>query len=261
MAGFLAGVKHAVAPEKNNDPHNQASHGMVMPHQMVAPGHQANPEWHSRLGQCCDPPVEGSEIFAATFCLHCVQARAKAEADGTNACYNFLCWHHIGASNWVRRHYGINGACGEDMACGLMCAPCVTRRLMTETRIRGLAPMPYTAGSNKWTTTLFACSGICDLLEAAIFPCCVAHTIRQFLQRPEESDGWFDFLCLIPFSMWGQVRHHYGIQPEYFDGTCDDILVPLFCYPCALNHARREVVVRTVQDIARQLAGGCCKCC
>lgn len=46
--------------------------------------------------------------------------------------------------------------------------------------------------------------------------------------------------------MYGQVRHTYGIGSEWPHPVCEDIIVGLFFYPCALNRALREAAFQSM---------------
>uniref|UniRef100_A0A7S1PR85 Uncharacterized protein n=1 Tax=Neobodo designis TaxID=312471 RepID=A0A7S1PR85_NEODS len=199
------------------------------------------PKWSTRMGQC-DPPATCEQWAFSCFCHQCAAAKSKTLTDGSDICYNFFCWHWIGGMSYVRREYGIKGSCGDDLMCGLFCIPCLVRRGLTESELRGVVQSPYrTPGQQpdrEWATTLFAC-GCCEFFEALLCPFCVAHYTRNLLQPYEErGDCCFDMMCLIPFAMYGQARHRYGIVAEF--GCIEDICVPVVCYPCAIAQARRE---------------------
>lgn len=210
------------------------------------------PEWLTRMAQC-DPPAKVEEWFFALFCFQCAQASAKGKADGSHCFYNFLCWHHIGTYSWIRRGYHIPGTCGDDMMCGLFCYPCTIRRVLTETAQRGQVVQIGNMNDGKWIETLFGC-GCCGLFQAAICPFCVAHEARLLLQPQGETDTCFDWLCLIPTALYGQTRHSFNLKSDC--PLIEDILLPVVCYPCAVDQARRECTRRAglPEYIARQSA-------
>jgi hypothetical protein len=288
MANFLAGAKAAVlGPDKKEQERQeqerqrqqqQQQHQQHQQHQHqqaqqrpgapfgAAMGHQApNPTWSTRLGQC-DPPATCEQWACACLCHQCASAKAKSQTDGTDPCYNFFCWHWIGGMSFVRREYGIKGACGDDLMCGLFCFPCLVRRGLTESELRGAMPNALGAvnarGDREWATTLFACD-CCEFFEALICPFCVAHYTRNMVQPGERGDCCFDMMCVIPFAMYGQARHRYGVQAEF--GVLEDLCLPLVCYPCALAQARREAAhwMRSGGGNHQQVhngRGGCCCC-
>lgn len=211
---------------------NQVANAVVggQPQNFVPP-----PEWLTRLTQC-DPPARCEDWAFACFCNHCAQASAKSQHDGTHCFYNLLCWHHIGSYSYIRRGYGIPGTCGDDMMCGLFCFPCTIRRIVTETRERGQVQPIGNMNNGVWMETLFGCS-CCGLFQSLICPFCVAHEARLFLQ-PGVNDTCFDWLCLIPTAMYGQVRHTFQLRSDC--PLIEDICLPTVCWPCALDQARRE---------------------
>jgi hypothetical protein len=285
MATFIQGMKNAVAPPKQQQPppnqQQQQPYGQQQrpgtqpfaPHAPVAMGH--NPMWTTRLGQC-QPPANCEQWMCAWFCCQCASAQAKTRVDGTNVCYNFMCWHFGGAMSFIRREYGIKGSCGDDCMCSLFCYPCFVRRGITEAEIRGRVPSPFAQPgaqpTREWMHTLFSCD-CCEFFEALLCPFCVAHYTRNMLQPYERGDCCFDMACVIPAAIYGQVRHHHGIIAEF--DTCEDICLPIWCYPCALIQARKEAAYwfsvqlqqnkRGQNGQPAQVAGhngrsGCCCC-
>jgi hypothetical protein len=194
-----------------------------------------NPKWGTRMGDC-DPPATCEQWMLSCFCTQCAAAKGKTEFDGSNMCVNILCWNPVGSQSWMRRGYGIDGTCGDDLMCGLFCAPCNTRRALTESSIRGKVPL-MNGGPTEWQETLFGC-GCCEFFQAIMCPFCISHSTRLVLQPTMRPDCCFDVLCMIPFGMYSQVRHTYGIQAEF--GCAEDIFLPLFCFPCAITQAERE---------------------
>lgn len=218
---MLAGIAKAIT---GNDPFQ------------AAPPPPPPPMWNTRLTQC-DPPAQGSECALAFFCTHCLQAITKSKVDNTECCYNIMCWQPIATYSFVRNAYGIPGTCGDDMGYGLLCMCCETRQIATEARLRGPVPFRFGQKDSTWHVSLFDCT-CCGFLQSVLFPMCVAHEVRSFLQPAVAPDTCFDCLCLIPFSMYGQARHQYNIISDC--PLAEDILLPLVCYPCALNQARHE---------------------
>lgn len=204
----------------------------------------SSPKWTTMLGACEEPSSGGTWAMSCLFPC-CTAASAKSEADGSSFCYNCMCWNCLSGNNWVRRHYKIDGACGEDMVCGCVCYPCITRRMKTETEVRGQAAL-LRGGPETWSSEYFGC-GFIGFLQALLFPCCVASSIRKLLQpetQKEPSPRAFDCLCIYPCAMWGQTRHMYGLEPMYVGECADDVCLACACYPCALLHAERECKTR-----------------
>lgn len=195
------------------------------------------PMWHTRLTQH-DSPAEMSHCLYAWCCPQCTAAAAKSKADKSHPCFNFMCFTPIGMMSWVRLGYHIPGVCGDDICYGMWCMPCMIRRIYTESIVRGPNNQPPTQGSNtnEWKATLFDCTP-CELCNAAFCPCCVVHEIRQNLQPEAAESCCFDSMCILPTAMYGQVRHSYGIITDF--PVCEDVCVPLACFPCALNQAHK----------------------
>lgn len=183
----------------------------------------------------------------ACFCPFCAAAHAKSKADKTNPVFNVFCFLPVGAYSYVRHTYGILGKCGDDLLYGCLCAPCGTRQLYTEASTLGAAPAFATADEKRdarWTTKLFECTGGCaDCCFAAACPCVVAHKTRVLLQPQTEKDEWFDYFCMLPCAMYGQVRHTVGVQSTWPHETCEDLAIGTFFYPCALMQASREATL------------------
>lgn len=198
-----------------------------------------NPQWSTRAGQC-DPPASCEHWAFSFFCVPCAAATAKSRQDGANVCFNILCWQPIGTSAWIRKGYRVNGTCGDDLMCGIFCMPCLVRRAYTEVEVRKNVPL-LRGGPDEWQTTLFGC-GCCEFFQAVLCPFCPAATAKQLMQPDREVDVCFDWMCTVPFGMYGQVRHMYGIQAEF--GLCEDLCLPLVCYPCAVAQAAREAQIR-----------------
>ena len=194
-----------------------------------------SPKWSTRMGQC-DPPATMEHWLFSCFCTPCAAATAKSRMDGTHVLWNFFCWQPIGSGAWVRKGYRVKQTCGDDLMYGIFCMPCSTRRLYTEVELRKEAPQ-LRGGPDEWQTTLFAC-GCCEFFQAVICPFCPASEAKQFMQPDQDKDTCFDWMCTIPFGMYGQVRHMYGIKAEF--GMLEDCCLPLFCYPCAIAQANRE---------------------
>lgn len=195
--------------------------------------------WTTRFLQH-DEMVESGDILFACCCVPCASAKAKSTVDKSDCLYNFCCWTPGGAYQFIRLAYGIDGVCGDDLAWSCIC-PCLQiRQALTEGKRRGVAlSVPPQAGTNSipWGVSLFDCS-VCELCETTICFPCVTHTIHQHLQ-PKADSCCFDFCCIAPTSMYGQVRHHYGIISDV--SCAEDLLLPVACFPCALNRARKEL--------------------
>jgi len=209
--------------------------GATQQHQMA----MTSNVWSTRFLQHTEP-VEFSEVLFSCLCLPCASAKAKSTVDRSDCLVNLCCWTPAGVYQYIRLAYGIDGVCGDDLAWGCICPCCEVRQALSEARLRGQPQsIPPQAGSNAipWGVSLFDCS-VCELCEAAICAPCVSHSIHHHLQ-PRADSCCFDFLCVAPTSMYSQVRHHYGIVSDL--PYLEDIILPVFCFPCALNRARKEL--------------------
>lgn len=242
----------------------QGSGGMVRALPVPNLGQILNPsEWSTRLSQC-DPPATMEDWCFSVWLLPCAAALAKSETDGTHGCYNFLCWHPIGGYSWVRNEYKIRGVCGDDCGYGIFCMCCTTRQMYTESHLRGKVQLGQRGlNMNRWNHSLFDCS-FTECVEVLCCPCCVAHEARTVLQPAVAQDTCFDCCCVLPTAMYGQVRHQYGIISDC--SVCEDLFIPVLCFPCALNQARKEARHYFIQAFAQALPfgggrkenGGCC---
>lgn len=195
--------------------------------------------WSTRVCQT-DHPTTCEDICLGTILCPCGAARAKSWADKSNGLFNLLCLSSCYSYNSVRNQYNIPGVCGDDMCYGLFCFCCTSRRILTEGRLRGNAMYTdnYGAESREWHYSLFDCN-CCEMCSVCICPCMVASDIHTMLQ-PQHDSCCFDCFCTNPASMYGQVRHSYGIVSDC--PLCEDICLPLVCCPCALNRARKEAL-------------------
>ena len=237
---MLAGVKAAAKGAKIVGKVAQAA-GQ---HAGVAP----SPEWTTRMTQH-DGAVNTNDWLYSCFCTPCAAAQAKGNVDRTHPCYNFLCWTPIAGYSYVRLAYGINGTCGDDMMWGIFCPCCITRQMYTESNIRGGLNGSYGANQGSWNHSLFDCTP-CELCEATFCVPCVTHSVRTNLPNQDlaERSCCFDALCVMPTSLYGQVRNDYGILSDL--GPVEDIFLPIICFPCALNRARKEA------SLQKSKAGG-----
>jgi hypothetical protein len=137
----------------------------------------------------------------------------------------------------VRYNYGIQGECGDDMLWTIFCFPCMIRQAYTEAQTRGNISGKYGALSDDWHFGLTSCECV-EFLTAAIVPCYVANGIRKVIHPT--SDTWFNIFCIVPCSMYGTVRHTYGLRSEWPNPVCEDLAVGTVCYPCALTRAAKE---------------------
>ena len=181
-----------------------------------------------------------SDWLYATLAYPCAGATAKSSQDHSDFLYNLLCvsLSPVALYSTVRLHYSIQGDCGEDILYGACCFPCLIRQTLHEVRHRG--PLPngkYGAAADDWHFGLTQCECV-EFTTALLLPCVVSNTIRKVLQP--SSDTWFNLLCLVPCSMYGAVRHTYGIRSEFPSPVCEDVGLGLVCYPCALSRAAKE---------------------
>lgn len=198
-------------------------------------------QWSTKIFQCDNIPAE--HWVYGIFCTPCAAAHAKSKVDQTNPCFNFLCFTPIGSYSMVRHHYNIMGECGTDMFHGVFCMPCSARHIWTEANLRGVIAGKHGQNSGTWSTELTQCD-CSEFWRAAICPCWVSHEVRQLMHL--KADNCFDYLCILPTSMYGQVRHTYGIQSEWPHPVCEDLFLGAVCYPCALNRALREAAFQSM---------------
>ena len=193
-------------------------------------------QWSTKMMQCDGIPKE--HWFYSIFCTPCAAAHAKSKVDQTHPVFNFFCFLPVGSYSFVRHAYNIMGECGQDCMYGWGCMFCATRQIWTEANTRGKIVGKYGQASAQWSTDLTQCD--CgQFWKAALCPCLIAHEVRTLMQP--KADNCFDYLCILPTSMYGQVRVTYGIASGWpMSGGCEDIIVGLFMYPCGLNRALRE---------------------
>jgi hypothetical protein len=227
---------------------------------MGAAGAAVNPQarptnqWSTKPFDC-GGNVPPKHLAYAYLCFPCAAAHAKMKADKSNPIFNCLCFTPLGAYNSVRLSYGIVGDCKNDLIYGCLCMPCGTRQSWTEVNVLG--PVAGTHGSDQehWTASLFACEPN-SCLKATFCPCIVAHDIRILLHDSSKDEAWFNYLCILPTSMYGQTRHHIGIRSEWPHPTCEDLVVGLFCYPCALIRANTEAGNWRMKQAGANALGG-----
>lgn len=231
-------AQHITPPLTSMQQGMQRVMNQVMGQAQALPPPPPPPQWSTRLTQC-DQPARTEDWCFACFCPQCAQSSAKSSTDRSDCIFNFCCFHPIGSYSHVRHAYGIPGSCGDDLGYGLFCMPCATRRILTEARVKGLSYGTYGANNQQWQNTLFGCT-CCELLEAAICPCLVVHQTRGLLQPGSREDCCFNSFCILPTSTYGQVRHHYNLISDC--PLLEDLCLPLVCFPCTLNQARREAL-------------------
>ena len=206
-------------------------------------------QWGSTIGECKEPAKTKHWLYSI-FCTPCAAAYAKSQVDKSNPVFNFFCFYPVGNYSMVRHHYNIMGTPCKDVLYGWFCMPCATRQIYTESEIRGNLQGRYGDNTGSWSAELFQC----DCQEFWMAACCpflVAHDIR--VRMHPNTDKCFDCLCTIPFSMYGQVRHTYGINSEWPHATCEDCGLGLFFYPCALNRAQREAAYQLTRAATNQV--------
>ena len=197
-------------------------------------------QWQTKI--LYDEGISTKECLFGFCCVPCAQASAKSDLDGSHVLYNCLCWHHGMTYSWLRSVYNIKSNCGSDMMAAIFCSCCAGRRILSEVRVRkenGQEIENLEKEKPEWIESLFGCSG-CGIAQAMFCSCCQAHEARMFLQNTEELDCCFDCCCFNPCAMYGQVRHQYKIASTIGHPLFEDICVPFFCMPCALNRAVRE---------------------
>lgn len=206
-------------------------------------------QWKTKPFQC--EGVKNEDWLYAVFCPVCAAAHAKSKVDQTHPIFNFFCFTPIGSYSMVRHSYGILGECGEDCLYGGLCTFCGVRQIWSEANIRGPIPGKYGQLTGQWSTELFQCE-CAELAKAAFCPFLVAHEVRALIHP--QTNNWFDCFCLIPTSMYGQVRNTYGIGSEW-NPVCEDLVVGAACYPCALNRALREAVYQRTLAATATVSG------
>ena len=75
-----------------------------------------------------------------TFFPACALSSAKSLFDGSDWCFNCICFSHNPClmRNYIRRGYGINGRIGiSDCFLTTVCLPCVAVQLLNEVGTRG----------------------------------------------------------------------------------------------------------------------------
>ena len=212
-------------------------------------GGAATEQWSTKPFQC--EGIKNEHWAYAIFCPLCAAAQAKGLVDQTHPVFNFFCFTPIGSYSMIRHSYGIMGECGEDCLYGGLCVFCGTRQVYTEANTRGSIPGKYGQLAGQWSTELFQCE-CTEFVKAALCPFLVAHEVRALIHH--QADNWFDCFCLIPTSMYGQVRNTYGIGSEWHP-LCEDLLVGSFCYPCALNRALREAAYQKTLAATATVSG------
>jgi hypothetical protein len=210
--------------------------------------------WNSTLSDCSDKAPLIPDWILACFCTLCQAARGKAQSDLTSPVFNVLCFSPCGSYSFVREAYNIAGDGLSDCLVGFFCCVCASRQLFHEGNTRGCTAGKFGQRSHSWSSPLCGFGDFQEFLNALCCPCLVTHETRQTLQfRSEEK--WFDRLCLLPTSMYGQTRNTFGIAPECCHALCDDVVVALLCCPCAVARARREAAYQNTLH-ATSAAGG-----
>ena len=179
----------------------------------------------------------GQDWAYSCFCPQCASSSAKSKQEGSSCLFNFLCFPPPAMYSMVRYNYNIKGECGDDMLWGWFCMPCSIRQALAEGNTRGaLQGTKQGALDAEWPTGLTSCDCL-SFCTAAIVPCVVSNNIRKILHPA--SDSCFNMFCFVPCSMYGQVRHTYGVKSEWPYPVCEDVAVGTVCYPCALSRAYR----------------------
>jgi Cys-rich protein (TIGR01571 family) len=195
--------------------------------------------WKTTLTDCSDDAPLAPDWLLACFCPACQAARAKSLADLSNPCFNLLCFGPCGSYSFLREFYNIGGGGPSDCFFGAFCCVCASRQMYHEGSLRGVVAGKFGQQSASWSSDLCFFGDMQELCKAVCCPCVVTHDTRLTLQfRSEEK--WFDRLCLLPMSMYGQTRNTFGIAPESPCALCDDVVVPCLLCPCGVARANRE---------------------
>jgi hypothetical protein len=162
--------------------------------------------------------------------------------------FNVLCFPPCGNYSFVREAYNIKGDGQSDCLVGTFCCVCAGRQSVFEGTARGVIPGRFGQQSHHWSSSLCGFGDCQELLLAVFCPCLATHETRRALQFWSD-ELWFDRLCILPMSMYGQTRSTFGITPECPCALCDDVVVAGLCWPCAVARARREAIYqKTLHD-------------
>jgi len=260
--------------------------GIAQPQQMF--GGTMSPTEHSmrwKQDLCgCEPC---GDCCFSLWCLPCAHASAREYHDGSSCWLNTLTtppWYTL---NTMKVNYGIGSRqdCAEDLFTGLFCGPCVARRALVEAkefpvvRTGNKAPIStnpakgqifkdgyylgaagvgkYEPGSRKELMWLGGSLSDCFpdyCCYAMMCPLCASARQRTML---DGSDCCLNVCTVTPPAVYHHVRHYYGIDGEPFT----DFFIGIFCYPFAIDRLRREIVLRTVKDLAVACCDKCCGSC
>jgi hypothetical protein len=220
----------------------------------VNPVAKADNQWTTTTFDC-GPKAPKDHWALAMFCGPCVAAQAKAQMDKSNPVFNFFCFTPLGSYNQVRHSYGIKGTCGDDLLNACLCMPCGARQIYTESSLVGQVPGTYGQDSGQWIVNLMTCEPN-SCMKATFCPCIISHSIRSLLLPHTKEDPYFNYLCILPMSMYGQTRHHVGIKSEWPHPTCEDVAVGCFFYPCALLRAEKEALAWRTKQTANSVVAG-----
>eukprot|EP00483_Globobulimina_turgida_P002944 UN02949 len=78
----------------------------------------------------------GSCLYA-WFCPACMWAQIKTNYDHSGCCLNLFCLGPPAVRNIVRKGYGIDGSCGNDICISFCCSCCAAIQTNAEVSTRG----------------------------------------------------------------------------------------------------------------------------
>jgi hypothetical protein len=210
-------------------------------------------EWTSTATECNEEVVPRSHWYYAVFCPVCTAAVAKSNMDQSSPVYNVFCVPPCVTYSYLRLGYNLKGSWQTDCTHGFLCAPCGARQAYTESKKRGTIAGHYGLQDQQWSSELFRCDDLQEVVKALFCPCIVAHDIRTMIQPTAHPA--FDYPCLFPVAMYGIVRNMFGITSEWPHPALEDAGVGCFLYPCALNRALREAAYQKTVNATNAVAG------
>uniref|UniRef100_A0A7S2V1M3 Uncharacterized protein n=1 Tax=Fibrocapsa japonica TaxID=94617 RepID=A0A7S2V1M3_9STRA len=96
--------------------------------------------WKHSIFDIC---FNSSNFIYGCCCPSCAIAQARTDFDGSDCCFNFLCFTPCLARSVIREGYNIEGSCIMDILCPWLCVECVACQLMNEVSDRGKVTKQY----------------------------------------------------------------------------------------------------------------------
>ncbi|CUG92520.1 Hypothetical protein, putative [Bodo saltans] len=210
-------------------------------------------EWSSTATTCNEEFAPRAHWYYAIFCPVCTAAIAKSNMDQSSPVYNVFCVPPCVTYSYLRLGYNLKGSWQTDCINGFLCAPCGARQAYTESKKKGHIAGHYGLQDQQWSSELFRCDDLQEVVKALFCPCIVAHDIRTMIQPTAHPA--FDYPCLFPVAMYGIIRNMFGITSEWPHPALEDAGVGCFLYPCALNRALREAAYQKTVNATNAVAG------